>query len=237
MSSLYNSYLAFTPQHSAITDHGLSIMTNYVDDIDRFFHHRRFMHCFSPRFDLEDHARFYLLIGDVPGAKAQDITIEPRGERTLVISGNIPHSTNNGEERENLDLQSNQGVHIPDNSNVSTRSEKTSKPLSQPISPGSSPGPRAHFQFHLSSFRHRHDGKSAGVDTAAKEPHGQEYTMLLNERLGVAGNKFNRTFTLPMPMEENAVQASVEDGILRVLITKKEDDANRPVRIVQVVQL
>jgi hypothetical protein len=36
------------------------------------------MNCFIPRFDLEEDAHFYYLRGEIRGAKAEDITIEPR---------------------------------------------------------------------------------------------------------------------------------------------------------------
>jgi HSP20 family protein len=52
------------------------------------------VNCFIPRFDLEEDAHFYYLGGEIPRAKAEDITIEPRDSHTLVIYGSSQrHST------------------------------------------------------------------------------------------------------------------------------------------------
>ena len=237
MSIFFSPSLAFTPGQNSIIDHKPGIMTNYIDDVDRFFHHHRFIHCFSPRFDLEEHTRFYLLTGDVPGGKAEDITIEPRDERTLVISGNINRSTRDSEERAKFDAKSEKAEPIQETPEVDTQQpDDTSKAPNQPTSPTS----RARFQLHISSLTHLHGGKSVGsqAETSVRNGgHGSEYTMLLNERMGTGGTRFSRTFTLPMPIDEDAIQASVEDGILRVLVPKKEEHLRKPKKNVQVVQL
>lgn len=235
MSLFFSPSLAFTPRQKSIIEHEAATMTNYIEDIDRFFHHHRFMHCFSPRFDLEDHSHFFLLTGDIPGAKAQDIIIEPRDERTLVVSRNVHTSTSDTEEPEKSDAKPTQAAPNTENKESSTSPEETFKTPNIPSSPPS----RARFPLHLSSFAHIRGGKSSGTQSESnieKDGHAPEFTLLLNERLGTAVTRFSRTFTFPMPIEEDAIQASLEDGILRILIPKKEHHLSKPKKIIQVVQ-
>jgi HSP20 family molecular chaperone IbpA len=48
-------------------------------------HHRQ--HHFTPRFDLEEHAHTYEIIGDLPGADKADLVVSTLDDHTLEISG------------------------------------------------------------------------------------------------------------------------------------------------------
>lgn len=59
----------------------------YLDELHRHFsNHHRFMNRFIPRFDLTEDDHFYC---ELPGAKADYITIEPSNDHTLRIYGII----------------------------------------------------------------------------------------------------------------------------------------------------
>jgi len=68
--------------------HDFSPVLHYIHDLDRYFSHdHRLTSSFVPRFDLEEDEMFYYLIGDIPGGRAEDITIEPNDDHTLIIHG------------------------------------------------------------------------------------------------------------------------------------------------------
>jgi HSP20 family protein len=71
-------------------DTNFNPILHYIDEIDRHFsYHHRLMNCFIPRFDLEEDDRSYYLYGEVAGAKACDIAIEPQDSHVLEISGSV----------------------------------------------------------------------------------------------------------------------------------------------------
>ena len=71
-------------------DANFNSIHHYINEINRHFsNHHRMMNCFIPRFDLEEDGRFYYLCGEVSGAKADDISIEPQDSHVLEISGSV----------------------------------------------------------------------------------------------------------------------------------------------------
>lgn len=69
-------------------DRDFNPVLNYVDELDRHFSRRHhLLNCFIPRFDLEEDSQCYYLYGEIAGASAENITIEPRDKNTLVIYG------------------------------------------------------------------------------------------------------------------------------------------------------
>jgi len=198
-----SSYLG---NHRGI-DRDFNHVLSYVDELDRHFSHRHHLvNCVVPRFDLEEDSQLYYLYGEVPGAKADDIAIEPRDKNTLVICGTI---------------------HRPDAKTV-----KANDPLAESTTEGTSTKNNtetqrpiltdkvSHGPQHTHSLT-REDGTTSYIPLAgsSKPSHRTTHKTLLNERL--LGD-FHRTFIFPTPVVEEAVQATLDDGILTVLIPKME---------------
>jgi HSP20 family molecular chaperone IbpA len=115
-------------------DTNFNPILHYIDEIDpHFSNHHRLMNCFIPRFDLEEDDRCYYLRGETPGAKAEDITIEPQDSHTLEISGSVhrystSHSTPRAEEiqsDENNITRRHQRIHPEAGARRIITSEKT----------------------------------------------------------------------------------------------------------------
>lgn len=210
---------SFLGYHGGI-DRDFTHVLNYVDELDRHFsHHHHLVNCVIPRFDLEEDDQLYYLYGEVPGAKADDIAIEPRDKNTLVIYGTIYRP-------EAKTLKTNGPLA---ESTMEATSTKNNAEAQQPnIIEKVSNTP--HHTHHFT----REDGTTSYIapKSSSKSSYHMAHRTLLNERL--LGD-FHRTFIFPTPVVEEAMRATLNDGILTILIPKKEKisvDSTKKIRIV-----
>lgn len=225
------SHLNLHRAYSRGIDGDFNPILHCIDELDRHFsnRHHHLMNCFIPRFDLEEDTRFYYFYGEIPGAKAEDITIEPHDSHTLVIYGTT-HSPSSGHILPTLG-----GELINGN-------ERSARPPTQAPSTGSTEEAKADITsdgnkppLSLSPQNHNRHSPTSYIEpgSATKAPPRPEHKTLLSERL--VGD-FHRTFAFPMPVLEEAIRASIEDGVLSLLIPKKQKNDREEVKRVAIVQ-
>ncbi|KAH6702972.1 HSP20-like chaperone [Leptodontidium sp. MPI-SDFR-AT-0119] len=185
-------------------DKDFSPILHYIDEFDRHFSSRhRFMNCFIPRFDLEEDDWNYYLYGDIPGATVSDITVEANDERTLVVYGNTKRP---GPEREGE--VKGEGVSNPTPGFQASSLREQEKQTSEP-SPPIQPAPAlTHHQRHLTSDSDPNPNPNPTTN----------HVILLSERLT---GDFHRTFAFPRAVNEKGVKASMENGVLSVVVPKR----------------
>ncbi|KAK0122526.1 hypothetical protein ONS95_010754 [Cadophora gregata] len=186
-------------------DKDFSPILHYIDEFDRHFSRRhRFMNCFIPRFDLEEDNRNYYLYGDIPGATASEITVEANDDHTLVVYGNTKRP---GPEREGE--VKGEGVSNPtpgfQAASVREQEQQTFEP-SPPTQPAPAPA-HTHHQRHLTSNSDPNPNPTTN------------HVILLSERLT---GDFHRTFAFPCAVDEKGVKASMENGVLSVVVPKRD---------------
>jgi HSP20 family protein len=218
-------------------DRHFSPILHYIDEFDRHFSHKhRFKSCFIPRFDLEEDAHNYYLYGDIPGANVNDITVDAHDNHSLVIYGKTerpdperrnPETKTPGGEgsdpfvklqvedhehaQEMLNpehkgvipilLAGDQAVSWPSFNNTATRS----------FSPPPTPTPTPAYPHHQ-----RHQTCTAAPGSQHLQ---SDHRILLCERpIG----DFHRTFAFPQPVVEEGVRASLENGVLSLVVPKRE---------------
>jgi len=203
-------------------DRDFSPILNYIDEFDRHFsRHHRFMNCFIPRFDLEEDAHNYYLYGDLPGATVNDITVEAHDNHTLVVYGTTkrpgpvaPQDETPGTERDEFVK-----VQVEDHEHPAEQQQTTgqtgpsgSEEITQaPVQTNFPPPPR-----HGSAGNLHHQRQS--TYTGPGQNLQGEHRVLLNERLV---GEFHRTFAFPAPVEEENVRASMENGVVCIVVPKK----------------
>lgn len=212
-------------------DRDFSPILHYIDEFDRHFSRRhRFMNCFIPRFDLEEDSHNYYLYGDVPGANVNDITVEAHDDHTLVIYGKTirpgpaPREEEEGKGREDAEFVK---VMVEDHEHVQEMGNTDHKPAI-PISSGedqkaavspsgpSFPPPPTQAVEQSHPHHQRHQTYTAAPGSQHLQP---EHRILLSERL--VGD-FHRTFAFPQPVVEEGVRASMENGVLSLVVPKRE---------------
>ncbi|KUJ15257.1 HSP20-like chaperone [Mollisia scopiformis] len=205
-------------------DRDFSPILNYIDEFDRHFSRRhRFMNCFIPRFDLEEDAHNYYLYGEIPGATIDTITIEAHSNHTLQIYGKTirvgpallssqPQEGSDGggefvkvqvEDHEHSTAEHKEHVEPP-----------TSAPTQQAVA-STFPPPPTQGQQLGHPHHERHHTFGGGLDNG----NPSQRHILLSERL--VGD-FHRTFAFPSPVVEDGVRASLENGVLSLVVPKKD---------------
>ncbi|KAL1972418.1 hypothetical protein VTN31DRAFT_6832 [Thermomyces dupontii] len=152
---------------------------------------------FTPRFDVRETKDSYLLDGELPGVRQENIEIEFSDPHTLVIKGRVGESD---------DTASNSNYHPP------TVEEEGSADSSSAANGSSSSSTAL-------------EKSQAQAPVKSQEP---EYKVLLSER---RSGSFHRTFTFPARPNQEAVRASLRDGILSIVVPKASAPTMKKIRI------
>jgi HSP20 family molecular chaperone IbpA len=214
-------------------DRDFSPVLNYLDEFDRHFSRRhRFVNCFIPRFDLEEDAHNYYLYGDIPGATIDAITIEAHTNHTLQIYGKtlrLGVALSQQDQEPEVSTAGSDFVHVPISNHNTKESSFQPPPLPPPsdatnatTNPAPIQGQAPYFpppptQQQVTQNHPHHERHKTFSGTNA--PREQTHHILLSERL--VGD-FHRTFAFPSPVVEDGVKASLENGVLSLVVPKKD---------------
>ena len=181
--------------------------------------HRHATRVVHPRFDVREAANSYELHGELPGIRQEDLDIQFVDPHTLVIKGrterefsrNTPAETENttaaapAESSTETAPQSSPSYHKATIEDDYVDASATSSSSSVPPTPTSStPTETAPAEA----------SPSANAVTNKAEP---EYKYWINER---SIGEFTRTFQFPGTVDQEAVKASLKNGILSVVVPK-----------------
>lgn len=171
---------------------------------------------FSPRFDIRDAKDAYHLSGELPGIEQKDVSIEFTDHSTLVISGRVVHehqegNTGSGE-------QQHQG-------HATSHEESAAKAKAKPVTveddaeeeggAAKNGGSQAVTTTSSSSNGHNNN-KQVGKHSQQQHQQPQHHYILRERSVG----EFRRTFTFPGKVDQDAVKASLKDGVLKITVPK-----------------
>lgn len=160
---------------------------------------------FQPKFDVREHKETYELQGELPGINQKDVSIEFVDPHTLVIKGRVEREYHEG--------------------NDSTQSRITEAD-------------------HSSSF-HKASVEEEGASSESK----QEATGSENQQVAEADQQngkqakprywvtersvgeFHRSFTFPSRVDQDAVKASMKNGILNIVVPKAPAPTTKRINI------
>jgi HSP20 family protein len=97
----------FQPRFSHAAAPGFSSLFRMLDDFDRYAAHQlgsagaegssTSVASFSPRFDVAEHDKEYVLQGELPGVPPQNVEIEFTDDQTLVVRGRAERTRTEGD--------------------------------------------------------------------------------------------------------------------------------------------
>ncbi|MCJ1412896.1 hypothetical protein MMC19_006996 [Ptychographa xylographoides] len=184
---------------------------------------------FQPRFDVREEQGAYLLNGELPGIDQKDVSIEFVDPQTLVIKGRTERQYES----------SSPGA-------AAIEGASTGK---QPQITESGEGENGQHQYHKATVE---DESGESTTTAATDGEGQatpstttadheqqivsqsrkpaepKYRFWVSER---SVGEFHRTFSFPGRVDQDAVKASLRNGILSVVIPKAVAKEGRKIAI------
>ncbi|KAF2876269.1 HSP20-like chaperone [Massariosphaeria phaeospora] len=159
---------------------------------------------FSPKFDVKELKDAYELHGEFPGVEQKDINIEWSDANTLTISGRHETVREEGQRPQGFIEDSETGK---DNANGNDK--KAKQPTVE--------------DENAESQVAKQDGKT---DVAQQNPNAPRFWV--SER---SVGEFHRSFNFPARVDQDAVKASLKNGILSILVPKAKAQQPRKIAI------
>ncbi|KAL6235146.1 hypothetical protein BDW75DRAFT_210348 [Aspergillus navahoensis] len=166
---------------------------------------------FAPKFDVYEQGDRYYLDGELPGVEQSNIEIEFTDPQTLVIKGRSERNYHKDQQIE------------PE---VEDRSETSSVKSFQPtVEDWDEMSDAPHTAERTPASTSKGKGVEKTSSTKSKEP---AYKFWASER---SIGEFHRTFAFPTRVDQDAVRASLNNGILSVVLPKEPAPQLKKVRV------
>jgi HSP20 family protein len=162
---------------------------------------------FTPKFDVKETKDAYELHGELPGIEQKDVTIEWTDNNTLSISGKHEHVREEGERP--------QGFIENGNGKEQGKIESSSSSSHQPTVEDEK------------SDQQQVTSQQGGKEVGKKDETFQPKYWVSERSVG----EFHRSFAFPARVDQDAVKASLKNGILSVLIPKAKKMEARKINI------
>jgi len=199
------------------------LMDDYASLVNRSFANSpslaQSVRSFQPRFDMKENKDSYELHGELPGVAQKDINIEFTDANTLSIRGRTETVREEGRRPTAL-LESQAGTHQKKLADAETESTASSNKSHQPTVEDEDSGTVA-------------STKPADASTSQEVSKNQQAetdksNYWISER---SVGSFARSFSFPQRVDQDAVKASLKDGILSIVVPKAQAPAKRRIQI------
>ncbi|KAI9641140.1 hypothetical protein NHQ30_010570 [Ciborinia camelliae] len=211
--------MSFFPRHY-ISNEASSFhpLFRLLDDYDVYSsgrnnsqHHRRnAMKTFTPRFDVKEAGEVYELQGELPGIEQKDVEIEFIDDQTLNIRGRTERSYTSGTPPAGF-------VEDAPQSGAITEGQHKDKAHQPTVEDEDAPTP--------STTEASTEVTKATEHKKSKEP---DHKYWVSER---SIGEFSRSFSFPVRVNQDAVQASMKNGILSIIVPKAKKQESRRITI------
>jgi HSP20 family protein len=159
---------------------------------------------FTPKFDVKETSDAYELHGEIPGVEQKDVSIEWTDNNTLTISGRHEHVREEGRRPEGGLLEGSGSSQARIEGHDKADSSKSASASATPNT----------------------DVQTTNVDAHPDGPSQPKYWV--SER---SVGSFHRSFAFPARVDQDAVKASLKNGILSIAVPKAKAQTKRTVTI------
>ena len=160
---------------------------------------------FQPKFDVREHKEAYELQGELPGINQKDVTIEFVDPHTLVVKGRVEREYHEGSD--------------------STQGRITDADQSSSYH-------KASVEDEGASSESKHQGSGSENQQVAQTE--QQVSNQAKPRYWVTERsvgEFHRSFTFPTRVDQDAVKASMKNGILNIVVPKAPAPTTKRINI------
>lgn len=188
-----------------------------LDVTDPFLQPRPQHRSFVPRFDVREVGSAYELHGELPGIEQSDIDIEFVDANTLVIRGKSEHhTTRTNEETKAVDEQASHEPIVADNASEKSSPSYHKATVEDDYVDAGAPteGTESLATTNTINSNASQTADTQAVTTKTDEP---SYKYWVSER---SAGTFERRFSFPGRVDQEAVKASLKNGILSVIVPK-----------------
>jgi HSP20 family protein len=206
--------MSLFPRAFVGSDSSFTPLFRLLDDFDTYtrsaagngHHHRGHMKTFQPKFDVKELPHAYELHGELPGIEQKDIDIEFTDAQTLTIRGRTERSYTSGTPPSNL-----------------VEGTKSSGAITEGGEQQNS---------HKATVEDEDAANKASTSVATQEqkpqqPQEQAKYWVSERSVG----EFARSFSFPARVDQDAVKASMKNGILTILVPKATKHESRKITI------
>ena len=175
---------------------------------------------FAPRFDVKEEKESYYLEGELPGIDQKDVSIEFTDEHTLTIKGRSERHTESG----------NPSTAAVEASEKPASQEGTATPTSDAASVKSHQ-PTVEDEAAPANSSAAAESSHVATTTPAQEP---AKTQLSRSQYWVSERsvgQFERSFSFQARVDQDAVKASLKNGILSIVVPKAKVPESRRISI------
>ncbi|RYP21851.1 hypothetical protein DL767_009170 [Monosporascus sp. MG133] len=204
-----------SPRYYSAAEPNFSGLFRLIDDWDRHVQQQtgssgargagRHLPLITPKFDLKETETTYELHGELPGIEKDRVSIEFSDDQTIVIRGSIErsHTSSSGTTAEGNE-----------NGNVN-------------VGAGDNADKQAHAPEGDSGNKNKSVEKS-GAGEVQQQQSAPKYKYWVSER---SFGEFQRSFSFPGRVDTEGVTASLNNGVLSVIVPKAKKHESRRVAI------
>jgi HSP20 family molecular chaperone IbpA len=215
--------MSLFPRAFVGSDTSFTPLFRLLDDFDTYtrstggngHHHRSHLKTFQPRFDVRELADAYELHGELPGIEQKDVEIEFTDPQTLTIRGRTERSYTSGTPPSYLVEGSKSSGAITDGGDQSQSHKAT-------------------VEDEDAADTNANANTSTSVTTQEQKPQQpkDEAKFWVSER---SVGEFARSFSFPARVNQDAVKASMKNGILSILVPKAKKHESRKITISETI--
>ena len=171
---------------------------------------------FTPRFDVREIGAAYELQGELPGIEQKDLEIEFVDERTLVIRGKT--ASESTKTNEDAAAEPTQAVEAGEAATADTAPEESAKFQKASVEDDYvDAGAESATEGTKAPNTITEDAAPAAAVAEPKKPAEPSFKYWVSER---SVGEFERRFSFPGRVDQDAVKASLRNGILSVVVPK-----------------
>lgn len=167
---------------------------------------------FTPKFDVKETQDAYELHGELPGVEQKDVNIEWSDSNTLTVSGRHEHVREEGQRPQGFIQNGGNGQQ------KSIEAEKAKQPSVEDADVDESSNKNTNAQV----------AKHPSTSQEISNNHAFQNKYWVSER---SVGEFHRSFAFPARVEQDAVKASLKNGILSVVVPKARKVEKRRIEI------
>ncbi|KAI5866455.1 HSP20-like chaperone [Durotheca rogersii] len=223
-----NTMSMFGPRFYAPAEPNFTGLFRLIDDFDKYAlqnngtpaqqggrHHGRHIQTFTPKFDLKETDDNYELHGELPGIEKDNVHIEFSDPQTIVVRGRVERTYTSG---------------TPPPGLLEKGADEVSGALAE------APKEPQHDKAHQPTVEDEAEQGAAGKTVAQTKAQGEQQQQpkqplqkfWVSER---SVGEFSRTFQFPSRVEHDQVSASLDNGILSVVVPKAKKYEGRRITI------
>ncbi|KAK4447960.1 30 kDa heat shock protein [Podospora aff. communis PSN243] len=181
---------------------------------------------FRPKFDVHETATAYELHGELPGIEKENLNIEFTDPQTMVVRGRVERTSETKPEAEEQAATTNEPEAAPAAEEKTSDADETASNASShgwhhatveddPEEPATPPG--ASTPTESETPKTEVAKRVAPTVQKAPAPAEPKEKVWLHER---SIGQFSRTFTFPSRVEHENVSASLDNGVLSIVVPK-----------------